>query len=619
MKTIFVSIVGIVALLFAFNNCGQGFLVVQNQLESQQKEASSLFSPIAGCGETTPKHIENKIFSLGASEYTSIAEDLFPDREHNKLKEIVKSLPVVASAYDGNLEISKIGRFILDRKAIVDYFSKELDLASKKISVCSNIDLNCREEILNQYLYKIFRKEISQIKIKELVAETKDLTFINFLSYIFYSPDFHFKSYSSYLSPYELVVKISLSLFGSFPDDELINKKEEVYSDPSALKKQLIRLLSSPKNSRRFSERFLGRWLSINQLLKMDIPGVEGFDKENQLIDAYQIIESLILNNGSLYQMFYQDQGEEIPRSVLTHPSFAMASSRVLNGEVKTNYVSRGVNISSNILCIPMPPLNQATLEDIATSQDEAQGLTALEAIEFHRSKPQCISCHSIIDPIGVSMEQISPLGKLRTHFPDGSQIQKDGQFLGQQYKDIKSFVGVVAASGHLRSCFMQNFRSLVDGELNPHVGACDAEGSYSDGNASVLDSIAQFFTSGNFLKRAKSIGQTKWDYRRSLVEDLYITGLGRKGSGSEIESWLDNYLKNSVNSVVLGILLSNELKNRNLSEEDFVLTTYKILFGRSAQSSEVAKGIATIQEKDRREFLNLILSSEEVFEQKYY
>ena len=69
----------------------------------------------------------------------------------------------------------------------------------------------------------------------------------------------------------------------------------------------------------------------------------------------------------------------------------------------------------------------------------------------------------------------------------------------------------------------------------------------------------------------------------RSFVERLYLVVLGRNGEEKGIKDWSNNLLgrKKSGADVAKGFAMSVEIKNKNLSDGDFLKTLYKGFFDR--------------------------------------
>jgi len=53
--------------------------------------------------------------------------------------------------------------------------------------------------------------------------------------------------------------------------------------------------------------------------------------------------------------------------------------------------------------------------------------LTVRERMEEHRKNPQCTSCHRVIDPIGLALENFDAVGKWRTREESGAPIDAAG------------------------------------------------------------------------------------------------------------------------------------------------------------------------------------------------
>jgi hypothetical protein len=100
----------------------------------------------------------------------------------------------------------------------------------------------------------------------------------------------------------------------------------------------------------------------------------------------------------------------------------------------RTSPVIRGKWILANILGLepPPPPGDIPALKD-TTGVEKAVSMR--ERIAQHRASPACASCHNLMDPIGLAMENYDAVGRWRTHesgtpidvsggLPDGSKFE---------------------------------------------------------------------------------------------------------------------------------------------------------------------------------------------------
>jgi hypothetical protein len=63
----------------------------------------------------------------------------------------------------------------------------------------------------------------------------------------------------------------------------------------------------------------------------------------------------------------------------------------------------------------PPPPPNVPALEE-TKSVEGSRTLTVRERMEEHRKNPACASCHRVIDPLGLALENFDVTGRWRDH-----------------------------------------------------------------------------------------------------------------------------------------------------------------------------------------------------------
>ena len=81
----------------------------------------------------------------------------------------------------------------------------------------------------------------------------------------------------------------------------------------------------------------------------------------------------------------------------------------------RTSPVMRGKWVMEVLLGSPPPPPppNVPAL-DATSGQANGKVLTVRERMEEHRKNPACASCHRVIDPLGLALENFDPTGKWR-------------------------------------------------------------------------------------------------------------------------------------------------------------------------------------------------------------
>lgn len=109
----------------------------------------------------------------------------------------------------------------------------------------------------------------------------------------------------------------------------------------------------------------------------------------------------------------------------------------------------------------PEPPPADVPALDETPSVDEAH-LTLRERLALHRERADCKGCHEKIDPLGFALENYDPIGRWRTTYPNGRDINVSGVLFRQhEFDNVVAFKEAILAekdrftrglAGHLLS-----------------------------------------------------------------------------------------------------------------------------------------------------------------------
>ena len=112
-------------------------------------------------------------------------------------------------------------------------------------------------------------------------------------------------------------------------------------------------------------------------------------------------------------------------RGLLGQSSILMATS--LAG--RTSPVLRGKWVMEVLLGTPPPPPppNVPALDDSAAATRNGVRFSTRQRMEQHRQSPQCSSCHRVIDPLGLALENFDVTGSWRDA-EDGVAIDAKGE-----------------------------------------------------------------------------------------------------------------------------------------------------------------------------------------------
>ncbi|MEZ5419136.1 MAG: DUF1592 domain-containing protein [Vicinamibacterales bacterium] len=243
------------------------------------------------------------------------------------------------------------------------------------------------------------------------------------------------------LGDLELASRLSFFLWGSVPDAELVKVATAgTLKQASTLDRQVARMLADPR-SEALATRFGAQWLRLQDVEKVRPDGInypqwdqsltESMRKETELFFASLVREDRsvldLLNADYTYVDERLARHYGIPnvmgpsfrrvtlpptrRGVLTHGSVLMMTSVA----DRTSPVQRGKWVMQVMLGSPPPPPppNVPTLDATAAAQD-GKVLSVRERMEQHRANPACMSCHRVIDPLGLALEHFDVTGQYR-------------------------------------------------------------------------------------------------------------------------------------------------------------------------------------------------------------
>ncbi len=113
---------------------------------------------------------------------------------------------------------------------------------------------------------------------------------------------------------------------------------------------------------------------------------------------------------------------DHVRGGVVSMASVLTATSQPL----RTSPVLRGKWVLAELLGskVPPPPPNVPSLPDDDAPTD---GLSLRQRLELHRSRSECGTCHSRMDPLGFGLENFDPLGRWRDEIA-GQPVDAAGQ-----------------------------------------------------------------------------------------------------------------------------------------------------------------------------------------------
>ena len=259
------------------------------------------------------------------------------------------------------------------------------------------------------------------------------------------------------ISDLELASRLSYFLWSSSPDDELITLASEgKLKDPAVLEQQVKRMLKDPRSSS-LVENFAGQWLRLGSLIEITpesliYPNFTRNLAHSMRREVEMLFDSVIREDRNILDLMTADYtfvdevlaqhygipnivGPRFQRVRLTDPNrfglLGKGGILVMTAlPNRTSPVIRGKYVLEVLLGTP-PPLPPANVPPFKEAGDFETVQSVRARLEQHREVEPCRSCHQIMDPIGIAMENFDPVGLWRAkdhgHVIDPADTMYDG------------------------------------------------------------------------------------------------------------------------------------------------------------------------------------------------
>lgn len=265
------------------------------------------------------------------------------------------------------------------------------------------------------------------------------------------------------ISDLELASRLSFFVWGSIPDDRLLDLAEQGrLHEPQVLAEQVGRLLADERSSNLVTN-FAAQWLYLRNLdsITPDARAFPDFDDNlrqafrqetelrfNEMLREDQSVLGLIKSSHTyLNERLAKHYGiahvygprfrkvdlpvDSVRGGLLRHASILTVTSYA----TRTSPVIRGNWILENLLASapPPPPADVPALEDSTVAAD----LPIRQRLAAHRDNAACAGCHNLMDPVGFALENFDAIGRWR-ELDAGEPIDASGGLPGRA-----DFVGV--------------------------------------------------------------------------------------------------------------------------------------------------------------------------------
>ncbi|MFK7735211.1 MAG: DUF1592 domain-containing protein [Pirellulaceae bacterium] len=263
-----------------------------------------------------------------------------------------------------------------------------------------------------------------------------------------------------------LASRLSLFLWGSIPDEQLLELAESgKLNDPDVLQSEVQRLLNN-KKSKRFCDGFPTQWLQLDRIVT-SIPDRELFPdfyfirfrkSMHLMLEPLLLFETILVENRPIMELVHSDYSyrsevvenwyQKRPHTKYIPPTqipfrrvkidderqggviTCAATMTMTSGPRATKPITRGAWFLSTILNNPPepPPADVPPLPENHTDVDK---LSIRERLAQHRESTACRGCHRKLDPLGFALENFDAVGRWRDFDEQNLPIDASGTLFG--------------------------------------------------------------------------------------------------------------------------------------------------------------------------------------------
>ena len=253
----------------------------------------------------------------------------------------------------------------------------------------------------------------------------------------------------------DLASRLSFFLWGAPPDDTLIEvARAGDLSDSDELERQARRMMADSR-AEALATRFAAQWLRLQDLEKVHPDALSYPYFDQTLADAMRretemLFSHIVADDRPVTELLTADYtfvnerlarhygmpgvvgthfrqvsvGQESRRGLLGHGSILTLTSH----PDRTSPVLRGKWVLEVLMGTPPPPPPPDVPELEETQAAEGgRRLAVRERMEMHRANPACSSCHNMMDPIGLALENFDVTGAWRVR-DEGNPVDPAGE-----------------------------------------------------------------------------------------------------------------------------------------------------------------------------------------------
>jgi hypothetical protein len=490
-------------------------------------------------------------------EYDNTIRDLLGDDSHPSA-----AFPPdeTAQGFDNNAAVMGVTDLLAEQ-----YMNVAEDIAGRavadatvmgRIAPCASTDADCGRSFIQAFGRRAWRRPLTDAEVDRLALVFADATPDGFaaaaqsvIEVMLQSPQFLYRVETGVpadgrpgwmkLTPWETASRLSYLMWGSMPDDTLLDTAAGGGLETAAqVATEARRMLGDPR-AHAVVANFHRQWLELDKLTDLEkdrtiYPAWQDDLRDLMQTEANDLIDAVVWDGdgkvstlltapftfvnaklaafygipgppGSTFQRVDLDPNQRA--GFLTQGAFLATHAK----PNQTSPVHRGKFVRQQLLCtVPPPPPPNLQIQPPSLNPR----LSTRERFAEHSQNPFCAGCHKLMDPIGLGFESFDGVGRFRAT-EQGMPIDDSGELIGTDVDG--TFTGAaalgqrLAASADVEDCVVtQWFRYGYGRAESPAEDSCSL--------ATLNDAFAA--SGGNVRELLIALTQTDaFMYRRA--EDL--------------------------------------------------------------------------------------------------
>lgn len=392
--------------------------------------------------------------------------------------------------------------------------SSNAPLARLAPCASAGADDNCLRDVASKLGERMFRRRLDPLEVDRYLTLAKSaggfepgarLMLLAFLQSPYFLYRFELGKHASagrfVLSDYEVASELSFLLWQTTPDDTLLAAaRDGKLHEPAQVRAQVERLLAAPR-AKPVVRAFVFDWLGLSQVLTVPkdttrFPELTPELRAALVAEAERFVDHVMFDQqGSLSELlsspvtfldaqlakFYGvaapadvTQPVMLPdqerRGILTLGATMLAHARSND----SSPIHRGKLVRERLLCQQLPPpppglnIQPPPLDPTKTTR---------ERYAAHSSVEPCVTCHRLMDPIGLTFEHFDGIGRYRAT-DNGMPIDARGEILGSPSTDgkfdtVSQLIDQLDASPDVEQCFSLSWLRFAYGLTESGAEQC--------------------------------------------------------------------------------------------------------------------------------------------------